>query len=278
VSTARQLTRIAVLAVLICALVYAVALGTSRGLDVDARALPAGASGPNWDRAHLAARGAVETIHVATLAAAMLAAAFVALRRRRRDLAAVAIATLAGANLTTFVLKPLLGHADPFGGEAVRPLDNSFPSGHATAAMSLALVAVIIAPRRWRPLVALAAAVYAGTVGVALVVGFDHYPSDVVGGYLVATAWATAMAAIALRHREQGAPAPRPFPVPRGLLLIGLGFAVAAGGLLLAPASRLAHGIFAVSAVAIAGLALILPVGLTLVLARGDRSPRAQRP
>jgi hypothetical protein len=122
------------------------------------------------------------------------------------------------------------------------------------------------------------AAGYAAAVGLGLVIRFAHYPSDVVGGYLIAGAWATAMAAIALAHRDRGAPEPAPARMPApGTILIGVGLALAAGGLLLAPASHLAHGVFAVSAVAIAGLALLLPVGLTLVLARGDRRPRAQR-
>jgi uncharacterized protein (TIGR03382 family) len=269
VSTARQLTRLTVLAVMACALVYVVALGTRWGLHADAKALPGGTSGITWERAHAAASRAVHTIHSATIAVGALAAALVALRRRRRDLAVVAVTTLAGANLTTFVLKPLLAHADPLGGEAARSLDASFPSGHATAAMSLALVAVIVAPRGWRPWVAIAAAGYAATVGVALVLRFDHYPSDVVGGYLVATAWATAMAAIALRHREEGATAARPLPTPSfGNVLAGAGLVIAAGGLLLAPASRLGHGVFAVSAVVIAALALLLPLALTVMLSR----------
>jgi membrane-associated phospholipid phosphatase len=266
VSAARQLTRLTVLAVLACALVYVVALGTRWGLRADAKALPGWTSGIDWERAHVAARRAVHTIHVATIVAGALAAAAVALARRRRDLAAVAVTTLAGANLTTFVLKPLLARTDPLGGEASRALDASFPSGHATAAMSLALVAVIVAPRRWRPWVAVVAAVYAATVGVALVLRFDHYPSDVVGGYLVATAWATAMAAIALRHRATET-TPVRIPSP-GAVLAGAGAVVAAGGLLLVPASHLGHGVFAVSAVVIAGVALLLPVALSVMLSR----------
>ena len=277
-STSRQLTRLAVLAVLGCAAVYVVALGTHWGLHADVRALPSGTGGPNWERAHVAAARAVHTVHVATIVLAMLGATLVALRRGRRDLVVVAVATLAGANLTTTILKPLLGHADPLGGNAQRLLDATFPSGHATAAMSLALVAVIVSPRSWRPLVAVVAAAYAAAVGVALVLRFDHYPSDVVGGYLVAAAWAAALAAVAFRRREQGAPAP-PLPMPsRGTVVTVAALVVVTAALALAPARHLAHGVFAVSAVAIAGIALLLPVGLTFVLARGDRSPRAQSP
>jgi membrane-associated phospholipid phosphatase len=272
-STARRLTILSVLAVLTCALIYVVAFGTARGLDIDSRALPRATSGEAWARAHVALRRAVDTVHVATLALAALTAAFVALRRRRGDLAFVALATMAGANATTHVLKPLLAHADPFGGEAARWLDATFPSGHATAAMSIALVGVIVAPRHWRPLIGLAASVYAAAVGVGLIVLLAHYPSDVVGGYLVAGVWATAMSAIALARREHGEPA-RPVRLPpRGVLgAAGLSAAVV-GVLLLVPASRLAHGIFAVSAVLIAALALAMPAGLTLVLSRERRAP-----
>jgi membrane-associated phospholipid phosphatase len=270
-STARRLTILCVLAVLLCALVYVVALGTSWGLDADARGLPTGTTGQAWARAHAASRRAVDTIHVATVALAALAAAFVALRRRRPDLAVVALATMAGANVTTQVLKPLLAHANPLGGESARWLDDAFPSGHATAAMSIALVAVIVAPRRWRPWIALAASVYAASVGVGLVVRFAHYPSDVIGGYLVAGAWATAMSAIALARREHGRPA-RPVRLPSpGVLAVATLAAVVVGGLLLVPASHLGHGVFAVSAVAIAGMALAMPVALTLVLGRSRR-------
>ena len=267
-STARRLTLLSTLAVLACALVYVVALGTSWGLDADARALPKGTTGEAWARAHVALRRAIDTIHVGTLALAAATTAFVALRRRRGDLAAVAIASLAGAAATTHVLKPLLAHADPLGGERARWLDASYPSGHATAAMSLALAAVIVAPRNWRPWISLAAAVYAASVGVGLVLRFAHYPSDVVGGYLVAGAWAAAMSAIALARREHGAPA-RPVRMPPlGAQLAVGGGLVVVGALLLVPASHLRHGVFAVSAVVIAIVALAMPAALTFVLGR----------
>ena len=266
-TTSRHLVRLSVLAILACALVYVVALGTRWGLHADERAFPSGIGGVTWEHAHAALRRAVDTIHVATVVLAAVAAVLAALVRRRFDLAAVAVATLAGANLTTHLLKPLLAHADPLGGEAARGLDASFPSGHATAAMSLALVAVIVAPRRWRGWVSVLAAGYAACVGVGLVALVAHYPSDVVGGYLVAGAWAAAMAAIALAWRERGGPAPARVPLPSaGTAIALLGLAVVAAALLLVPASHLRHGVFAVSAVAISAIALMLPLGLTIVL------------
>jgi len=277
VSTSRQLLRLCVLAVLGCAAIYVLALGTNRGMHLDARALPRGVTGPGWDRANAALRRAVETVHVATIALAACLAALVALRRRRGDLAMVAIATVAGANLTTHLLKPLLAGADPFGGEEARAVEASFPSGHATAAMSLALVAVIAAPRRWRGWVALGAAAYAACVGVGLVLGVSHYPSDVAGGYLVATAWAAATAAIAVHRRESrelepAAPSP-PSPAFGVAAIAGLALVIVGAGavvaiLLHAPRAHLQHGLFAVAAVGIAVLALVLPVAVAALLAR----------
>ncbi|HEX8075153.1 MAG TPA: phosphatase PAP2 family protein [Thermoleophilaceae bacterium] len=277
-SASRQLSRLSLLAVLAAAGVYALAVGTRWGLHLDAGAIPRGASGPNWDRAHAALRHAIDTIHLVTIALAGCAAVMVALRRGRRDLAAVAAATLVGANLTTQLLKPLLGRADPFGGEAAREIASAFPSGHATAAMSLALVAVVVAPRRLRGWVALAAAGYAGTIGVGLVVRVWHYPSDVVGGFLVAGAWAAAMSAVALARREDGDRAPAVPRLPRPPIaswaLPATAAAIAAGLLLREPGEHLHRGLFAVAALAIASLALLLPAVLTVVLGRGRAQSR----
>jgi hypothetical protein len=125
--------------------------------------------------------------------------------------------------------------------------------------------------------VAVLASGYAACVGVGLVLIAAHYPSDVAAGYLVATAWAAAMAALALGLREQGAPAPSPLRLPSlGAILTVALFVLGGAALLLEPAAHLRHGLFAVSAVVIAGLALLLPLGLTLVLDR-ERRPRSIR-
>src|SRR5437764_476538 len=147
-TTARQLLRLRVLAILVCALVYVVALGTRWGLHADERAFPSGIGGLAWEHAHAALRRAVDTIHVATVVLAAVAVALTALLRRRFDLAAVAIATLAGANLTTHILKPLLAHADPLGGEAAALL--LVPASHlrhgvfAVSAVAISAIALML--------------------------------------------------------------------------------------------------------------------------------------
>lgn len=63
--------------------------------------------------------------------------------------------------------------------------DSAFPSGHATAAMSLALAAVLVAPSRWRRTAAIGGGVFALTVSIALMIQGWHFPSDVLAGLLI---------------------------------------------------------------------------------------------
>src|SRR3954451_17894529 len=62
----------------------------------------------------------------------------------------------------------------------------SWPSGHATAAMTMALCAVLAAPPRLRPTVAALRGAFALAVAYAILTLGWHFPSDVFGGYLVA--------------------------------------------------------------------------------------------
>lgn len=111
----------------------------------------------------------------------------VALLRRRPRVAVTLAVILLGANMTTEVLKPLLAGPRAPVWAPIGPA--SWPSGHATAAMSLALCAVICAPSRLRPAVGAAmAAITAAICWSFLELGW-HYPSDVLGGYLVAGTW-----------------------------------------------------------------------------------------
>lgn len=135
---------------------------------------------PLFERlAHLA-----DPVPYALFGLAIVAAAL-AQGRPRHALAATAL--LGGSAVSSQVLKPLLAMA--------RPLDfadvyaAAYPSGHATAGMALALALVLVAPPAWR--IAAAAAGGALALGISfsiLALGW-HLPSDVVGGYLVATAW-----------------------------------------------------------------------------------------
>jgi membrane-associated phospholipid phosphatase len=126
---------------------------------------------------------------------------FVALRRRLPWVALAVAIVLPLAPLSAELLKPLLAHAhDQLGPRHITAA--SWPSGHATAALALTWCALLVAPPAHRSFVAAAGAAFSLAVGIALLVLAWHMPSDVVGGYLLATFWA-ALAFAALRASER---------------------------------------------------------------------------
>jgi membrane-associated phospholipid phosphatase len=74
--------------------------------------------------------------------------------------------------------------------------------------MALAWAAILVAPRAARPVIAALGGAFALAVGASLLLLAWHLPSDVLGGYLVATLWA-ALALAALRAAERRWPARR---------------------------------------------------------------------
>jgi membrane-associated phospholipid phosphatase len=122
---------------------------------------------------------------------------------RGRPRVAVAVAAVMGlAPFTAETLKPLLAHPHAQVGAAhIGPA--SWPSGHSTAALALVLCAVLVTPARLRPVVAAVGSVFAVAVGCSLLILAWHMPSDVLGGYVVATLWmALAVAALRLAERR----------------------------------------------------------------------------
>jgi membrane-associated phospholipid phosphatase len=130
----------------------------------------------------------------------VLAGIGLARRRPRRALAVVVLAL--GANVLTQALKIVLEHPRPHAFLDPQLGATAFPSGHATASMALAFAAVLVAPRAWRPLVAVGSALYALAVSESIMLLAWHFPSDVVGGFLVASASALTVVA-ALRAADQ---------------------------------------------------------------------------
>ncbi len=122
----------------------------------------------------------------AVLAAAVVGGALVAGRARAALAAAV---LLAGSALTTQVLKHALADQRAFPDGHYMPAA-SWPSGHTTAAVALALALVLVSPARLRPLVAAAGALLCAATAFALLVLGSHYPTDIAGGALVAGGWA----------------------------------------------------------------------------------------
>ncbi|MEY2515823.1 MAG: hypothetical protein QOJ89_3181, partial [bacterium] len=210
-------------------------------------------------------------------AAALVALALV---RRRWLMAAVVPAILLSANLATQQLKPALADlriVDLRGVQAIYP--GSWPSGHSTASMSLALCLVLVAGPRLRALAALLGAGYAVAVGYALVVLGYHMPSDVLGGYLVAATFAllgtAALAALEARRPARAARVARP-PAPLSAPALAAFAAVcavlASVAVVLrdpgAPLSVLQHPTAVLVGFGIAGLGLALTTGLAFLVRR----------
>jgi membrane-associated phospholipid phosphatase len=141
---------------------------------------------------------------------AMLACACgIALYRGKPLDAAAAVTVVAGAALTTQILKVALAHPrfqPVLGHDQLGPV--AFPSGHATAAASIAIAFLFVVPREWRPLVAAVGACFVAAIGCSVMVLAWHFPSDVLGGILVACGWGFAVLA-ARRAIERGGPGRR---------------------------------------------------------------------
>jgi membrane-associated phospholipid phosphatase len=196
---------------------------------------------------------------------------------RRRGWRAVAVACLlAVTGVTTQLLKhalaqPRLEHWLP---EQVAT--NSWPSGHSTAAMTLALCAILVAPPVLRASAAMLGGAFAVGVGYAVLVLGWHYPSDVLGGFLVAGSW-TSLAVAALHRVEAPEPASRPVWEPLAGLAVGAG--VVAAVVLGVRADTVAlytseRPTFAVGALTIALLALVLVTTVSAASTRG--APQAR--
>jgi membrane-associated phospholipid phosphatase len=211
----------------------------------------------------------------------------VALLRGRPRVALAIAVILLGANVTTHLLKPLLAHprpklllgVTPFG--AVRNTviaPASWPSGHATAAMSFVLCAILASPQRARPFVVAAGAVFAVAVCYSFLALGWHYPSDVLGGFLVATVWTllAISALLAVEHRElvsTSGPRPRlarelgpPALTVVGAAVIALLIALARPHAVVTFARS--HEAFMLGASVIGVVALALATGLMLAVRR----------
>jgi membrane-associated phospholipid phosphatase len=135
-----------------------------------------------------------DPFEVALIALGLSAVA--ALRGRPRTVVVVLL-LIAATSVSSQLLKALFAHSPsgPLGTSLFRA-EESFPSGHATAAMALALAGVLVAPRRARPAAALLGSLLALGVGASVVARGWHYPSDVLGGYLLAAVWALVLVAL----------------------------------------------------------------------------------
>ncbi|MDX6692138.1 MAG: hypothetical protein QOG15_3595 [Solirubrobacteraceae bacterium] len=260
----------------------AFASATGQRLDTSALSAFAIADNPPW---HPSITGVAELAGLIPVLVGAVALIAIALWRRRWMMAAVIPVILLSANLVTQLLKPGLAHArfvEMAGWE--RPYPASWPSGHATAAMSLALCLVLVVGPRVRPFAAVVGAGYAVSVGYSLIAMGWHLPSDVLGGFLIAATFTLlGAAALSLLEARQPVTANRPGRASRvpttvdGPLLLGVfgATAVAVLGGLVALAHHPRASSFAtehpsalLAAAGVGALGLSLTAALTVALRR----------
>ena len=144
----------------------------------------------------------------------MVSAALLVLRKRWEGIAALFI--LPALGLTVALPKFLIGRARPPGG--LEGSSDSFPSG--TAATSILVLGLLIyfvgafvAPRRLRIGLQLLLGLPIMILGVFRLLASEHWPSDLLGGYL-----AGALALIAIVWLYRWMRERRGFSLPRGAL------------------------------------------------------------
>ncbi|MDQ6749564.1 MAG: phosphatase PAP2 family protein [Actinomycetota bacterium] len=204
----------------------------------------------------------------------------IALRRGRPRTALVVPLILLGANVTSQLLKPALAtprFAEVLGTDQINAA--SWPSGHATGAMSLVLCAVLVASPRWRPAVAAIGAAFAVAVSYSILALAWHFPSDILGGFLVAALW-TCLGVGALwgagarwpaRTGRAAAVRARDTLAPSGAALLAAATCAAAVALVRPEATLAyarAHTTFVVGAAALAMAGSALAAGMALALRR----------
>jgi membrane-associated phospholipid phosphatase len=212
--------------------VYRLFVQTRTGQAVDTIALTA-----NWigrDELERPVNVVLNAMSVVSLALVTALVFFIAVYRRRFLLAVAATVVIAGANITTQLLK-YRGLRPDFGIDPDRvDVGNTLPSGHTTIAAAVAIALIMVLPRAITGAGALALTGWAAFAGIATLAAGWHRPSDAVAAFLVAGVWASASGLLLLVF-DRNEPAPDLVRPPRSAVLlvqIGIGAAVVATVLL----------------------------------------------
>ncbi len=175
--------------------------------------------------------GRISAVNVVTVGLGAALAVVVALVRRRPRLAAVVGAVALGSLVSVQVLKRVVLERPPLVPTDYAQGTNSFPSGHTSVGMVLAVVLLMVLPLRARPWTWVVVGLFGATFGVSTVLAAYHRPSDVLAAHLVVLAWALAGSAVLVAWRGSSDPAdPPPRSVRRPVLLLVLLGSVAALG------------------------------------------------
>jgi membrane-associated phospholipid phosphatase len=210
---------VAIIAALAVVIGYSVFVRTQSGQDFDQSALEHLADGTE---SRLTVASWLRNVSVGAAVLTLGGCVVIGVVRRRYATAVLAVALVAGANVTTQLLKHVVFTRPHLGHEST----NTLPSGHTTVVTSLVLAALLVAPYAWRGLVSLVGAVGVAVAGVGTVVANWHRPSDVLAALCVSLAWGTlALTVVSVMNTRQAPP--RTARAHSLALIVGL--AVAAG-------------------------------------------------
>ncbi len=117
---------------------------------------------------------------------------------KQYDKAVFVAAAIGGVALVNITLKGLFDRARPDLWQWIVNESNfSFPSGHASGSFALALTIVLLLwQTKWRLTACIAAGVYVLLIGISRLYLGVHFPTDILGGWLLATLWVTCSAGI----------------------------------------------------------------------------------
>jgi membrane-associated phospholipid phosphatase len=184
-----------------------------------------------------AALGRLSIVTVAIFALAVVAVLTTGFLRRREPLAVMAAAAMIGSVALAQLLKAVLPRPELVEGPAWL-LRNSFPSGTAAVAASIAIGALLVAPDRLRWATLIAGVLFAALIGEAVQTTGWHRLSDTIGGVLLVIAAAgLGLTVLSLGHYVEPAEAARIDPrIRAGLLVMAAGAIVVGAGLAILPA------------------------------------------
>lgn len=165
-----------------------VALVSARGQSWDQRAMESVYAGPEAKETLL---GYLGYVSIGAAAIALVGCLVLALLQGRARLAVAAAVIIAGANVTTQLLKHQLLERPDFGYTTL----NSLPSGHTTVVTSVVFATLLVAPAALRPLFVVAGSFAVTLTGASTVVAGWHRPSDIVAALAVCLLWGSAVAA-----------------------------------------------------------------------------------
>ncbi|MFU8849373.1 phosphatase PAP2 family protein [Micromonospora sp. SL1-18] len=230
-TTAIRLVVVATAQAIALLLIWRFAVHTPTGQWIDTVALTGNQIGRN--RIDGPVNQILNAMSVVSLLMATAVIGFIALIRGRSALAVTATMLIAGANVSTQLLKHLLTRPD-FGIDPERAAaGNSLPSGHTTVAASVAVALILVLPPKARVAGAFLGAGYAAAAGVGTLSAGWHRPSDAIAAYLVVGVW-TAIAGLMLLLFQRARAAASPADAhPTAAAVLGLGgtLALVASGL-----------------------------------------------